>query len=77
MSNTPLANQPAFPLPSESNFGEITREAQPGMTLRQYYAGKALAGMLSNPETIGPIDGYAHDAVKAADALIAELEKKP
>lgn len=70
-----LANQPAFPLPSESNFGEITREAQPGMTLRQYYAGKALQGLLAHQGDRVSQDHIAHLAVIEADALIAELEK--
>ena len=51
----------------------------PGMTLRQWYAGKALSGLLA-----GETGGYAtnewpsniaSDAVTLADALIAELEK--
>jgi hypothetical protein len=47
----------------------------PGMSLREYYAGQALAGLLANDT--GPAGDWkksAKDALEAADALIAELE---
>jgi hypothetical protein len=46
-----------------------------GMSLREYYAGQALAGLLANDT--GPAGDWkksAKDALEAADALIAELE---
>jgi len=48
---------------------------QTGMSLREYYAGQALAGLLANDT--GPAGDWkksAKDAMEAADALIAELE---
>jgi hypothetical protein len=45
------------------------------MSLREYYAGQALAGLLANDT--GPAGDWkksAKDAMEAADALIAELE---
>lgn len=47
----------------------------PGMTLRQYYAGLAMQGMLADNTWGGHLQACAKDAVAAADALIAELEK--
>ena len=38
-------NQPAFPAPA--GVSHITEQ---GMTLRDYFAGKALQGLLSNPK---------------------------
>jgi hypothetical protein len=49
------------------------------MTLRQYYAGQALAGLCGNPDpqtcqaTVEELTGRA---VLCADALIAELESE-
>lgn len=49
--------------------------AQTGMTIREYFAAQAMQGLLAN---VG--FGYEHrisisEAVKAADALLLELEK--
>jgi hypothetical protein len=46
-----------------------------GMTLREYYAGLAMAAFISIPDWNGCIGDAAHYAVDAADALLAELEK--
>lgn len=51
-----------------------------GMTLRQYYAGQAMAGMLAadapDYQYHNDKKGLAINAIAAADALIAELEKE-
>jgi hypothetical protein len=50
-----------------------------GMTKREVFAGQAMQGLLTNSfiqETGMSMIGVAMDAVEAADALIAELEKK-
>ena len=47
-----------------------------GMTLRDYFAAKALAGMLANPQgdysplTKSAVLGYAADAYACADAML-------
>lgn len=51
------------------------------ITLRQYYAGLALQGILSScPSGINlkecPFKDWAKSAIKQADALISELEKE-
>ncbi len=49
-------------------------------TLRQLYAGMAMQGMLANSHavyTVQTAEELAVVAVAAADALIAELNKKP
>ena len=57
----------------------------PGMTLRQYYAGLAMQGMLCNgfiPNIVGPdgstlqSDNYAECAFRMADAMLAEGSKQ-
>jgi len=47
-----------------------------GLTIRQYYAGLAMQGLLINPETNGKLFfEIANNAIKCADALIEELNK--
>lgn len=48
--------------------------SEKGMTLRQYAAIKAMQGMFAKHGT-GDVDYVVKHAVKAADALLAELEK--
>lgn len=62
---------PAFPL-----FDHAGR-ANTGMSLRQWYVGLAMQGLLaSGPHDCG-VDGIAHDAVQQADAVIKALKGQP
>lgn len=48
------------------------------MTLRDYFAGQALLGMLERIDTKHPrgcVDGYAIDCYALADAMLAERNK--
>lgn len=74
-------NKSAFPHPliQRSQGGSI--EPTIGMTLREYFAGLAMIGMLGIGGPRGHIDGKVDEtaitalAVKYADALLAELDK--
>lgn len=61
---------PAFPIPGLQNDEEFN-----GMTLRDYFAAKALQGLLAN-EQAAPFgmsarpDDYAQKAYRQADAMI-------
>ncbi len=80
-----LANEPAFPTMEEQDRNMITT---PGMTLRQYYAGQAMQGLLSDVEaqrwlqTDPRFTGQnfaqvlAINSVEFSDALISELSKQ-
>ena len=87
-----LADSPAFPIKgycvdaSGALCGEVI--THPGITLRQYYSGLVLQGLLASPFEIqkaylrtGHDNGlsettaFAKIAIELADALIAELEK--
>lgn len=54
----------------------------PGMSLRDYFAGQALAGMLASPPIIDRSsakvkhDKWAQNAYLFADAMLAEREQK-
>jgi hypothetical protein len=60
-------NKWAFPLPE---FADM--EGRRGMTLRQWYAGMALQGLLAHCATISDLtlDQFASDAFLYADAMI-------
>ena len=49
------------------------------MTLRDWFAGQAMAGMLANSLCSGKPEAFIHDAYLYADAMLAERtkEKKP
>lgn len=63
---------PAFPRPFSGAIGEHN-EAQEGMSLRDYFAAHALAGILVNPipDYVDP-DAVASDAYAIADAMVVE-----
>ena len=68
----------AFPhqaIPSDSAvFGDSPGDD--GMTLRQWYAGMALSGLLANGPNLVTATRVAMEAVEVADELIAELDKE-
>jgi len=73
----------AFPLQDEIASGEggtISMRDWPmqrGMTLRQWYAGKALQGIVSNPGCVGQKPEILSElAFVTADAMIAEGNKE-
>jgi hypothetical protein len=66
-----MKDQPAFPTVAPSPQAEVLH----GMTLRQYFAGQAMVGILSNPDIDYLMTDAVNRAVEYADALIEELEK--
>jgi hypothetical protein len=69
---------PAFPstiqyFPDDKNANE-----EQGMTLRQYYAGQVLIGIMANPNsTAVTSDTIAAWCFKMADAMLKAREVKP
>lgn len=78
MSETkkPSDGGPAFPQDLQGRRGDDP--SLQGMSLRAYFAGQALAGLMANPniQPGGAAKDYAEVARLLADALIAELEKQ-
>ena len=69
---------PAFPR-SESLYpdGTVSDPGAYGMTLRDYFAAKAMASFLiANPlqKSVCPMSDYAEDAYKIADAMLEARE---
>jgi hypothetical protein len=67
---------PAFPVPAEL-CQDLTVQEQRGMTLRDYFAAKAMQGMLANDIECGPeqVPIIVASAYVLADAMLAERSK--
>ena len=66
---------PAFPSVGEG-FGNPSYSA-PGMTLRDWFAGQALAGLIADQSRDGSADDRARYAYAYADAMLKAREVKP
>ena len=74
---------PAFPVSRETALSPITdmggNDVSSGMSLRDYYAGQALAGMCAYHGRYGYTNGPGEIALRAyeiADAMLAERTKR-
>ncbi len=70
-----LAEQPAFP--SAYN-GDALIRGSPGLTKREFFAAMAMQPLLANAHYVkigAHISEIMSDAIRSADALIAELER--
>lgn len=67
---------PAFPVPPEL-CQDLTIEEQRGMTLRDYFAAKALCGYWANPElSFRTFDEAAEQMYVVADAMLRARNEK-
>jgi len=58
---------PAFPnVPSDPGYTKWDE----GMSLRDWFAGQALTGLMANPKRCYNFDGLAQDALRFADAML-------
>ena len=76
MSNEKNDGGPAFPYSALSPGGPQMYADCEGMSLRDWFAGQALAGMLSDPNVCGPsfIANSARLAYECADAMLKARE---
>lgn len=68
---------PAFPLPGWDTVPwskDVPACFGTGMTLRGWFAGQALAGVVANPTMFQSIEGAAKNAIAIADAMLAARE---
>lgn len=63
---------PAFPSPDTRGYDGV-----PGMTLRDWFAGQALAGIWACPTVNGDHQDLADEAYKTADAMLAARNNLP
>jgi hypothetical protein len=71
-----MNDRPAFPTQYSNEADGSTVMPSEGMTLREYYAGLAMQGLLARHPFGGHTESISIDAVTLADALIAELAKE-
>lgn len=68
-----MKSEPAFPVTAEqSPSGAFPA---PGMTLRDYFAAKALHGLISCPNSYGHKDEFAKHSYEYADAMLTERNR--
>ena len=68
-----MENKSAFPIVETNQTSSI----ETGMSLRDYFAAKALNGLLASwgEHDVTDYDEFAHDAYMAADAMLKAREK--
>lgn len=71
----------AFPvIPACDDLGEIPAGypfPETGMSLRDWFAGQALAGLAANPQNYGDYDEFAKRSYLCADAMLKAREVSP
>jgi len=73
-----MNNPPAFPhvadiLQFDGNSATVKTLTQNGMTLRDYFAAKAMQGLLSS-DVNAPLETFAKQSYKVADAMLKARE---
>ena len=68
-------NELAFPRPASEAHSHGMHPPQEGMTLRDYFAAKAMHGIISDPDTQMSYQEIAIRAYQYADAML-EMRKK-
>ena len=66
-----VPDEPAFPIPDFHFSGGQVQPGHNGMTLRDYFAGQALAGIMGSGD-IFPPDSAASRSYCVADAMLKE-----
>ena len=71
-----LTGGPAFPqVDLKDAYGMLVPDRQSGMTLRDWFAGKAMQAYLTAPDTGWKFDELAGAAYEMADAMLKERSK--
>jgi hypothetical protein len=68
---------PAFPVPDSHHANGQVQYGANGMTLRDWFAGQALAGLIADPSRDGSADDRARYAYAYAAAMLRAREVKP
>ena len=79
------SSEPAFPHVNETKFDGVGAPYHAakftGLTKREYFAAKAMQGILKNPYSVGlgvgeKFEAYSEAAFRLADAMLAESERE-
>lgn len=74
MSELPKDGGAAFPIPNDDRPGAYA--AEPGMSLRDYFAAKALIAIFAVPDANGSPEQMAAASYSVADAMLREREAR-
>jgi len=76
--STPNDGGPAFPVPPAICSGPNNEwsYASDGLTIRDYFAAKALQGLLANQKVTFSYRGFAINSYLIADAMLVERSKR-
>lgn len=77
MNNQPNDGGPAFPTPDVYHPNNEVEYGQPGMSLRDWFAGQALAGLCADSNLGGKAALFAGFSYELADAMLAARNRKP
>ena len=69
-----MNNPPAFPSGNDVTLGDWRSHGHTGMTLRDYFAAKAMVAILSNPEYTKEDHELAIQSFNVADAMMKARE---
>lgn len=72
--NTKLTGGPAFPQPDYMTDGSTQTQGDTGMTLRDYFAAKAMQGLIEGADGNLQLDRGAYAAYAYADAMLKARE---
>lgn len=68
--NAKLTGGPAFPQPDYMADGSTQTQGDPGMTLRDYFAAKAMQALLAKADNYMGWDTIPADVYEMADAML-------
>ena len=76
MTNANLTGGPAFPqVDLKDAYGMLVPERQSGMTLRDYFAAKAMQSLMLAAKTSQDVDLLSTGAYQMSDAMLKERSK--
>lgn len=67
---------PAFQSANDVRLGDSVTKGHFGMTLRDYFAAKAMQGMLADKDFDPSLEELAKTSYRVADAMLSERGKK-
>jgi len=65
---------PAFPTSNWTQIAPYSSGYNEGMTLRDYFAAKAMQALISEPSLKATMDEFAHRAYQIADIMMEERQ---
>jgi hypothetical protein len=68
---------PAFPVPVGTVYDSLAQSPEPGMSLRDYFAGQAMSGRMSQQSVKASTEHISAWAYRVADAMLRARDLPP